>query len=613
MTLLERGPSGPPIAATAAETMGGSEDPRSTPDTVTLELIKGAIRSARGEMEALIDRTAMSPFIREKKDFFTAFFDRDGKLVAGTSLPMAGNLIGCVLEAYPAETMRDGDLYWYNDCYGSRGAVSHMPDMVFVAPVFAEGRLFAFAEAWGHLWDIGGMTPGSISPDATDVYQEGIAMPPSRIYAGGVLNEELFRVFVRNSRYPEMVKGDLNAILAACRLGRRRLEELASRFGPAAVTRAFAFMMQQSEQALRQAFRDKVPDGSHSFRDLIDSDAVTDRSYAVALTLHKQGDRIALDFSGSDDQAQGPINFIMDESVPKYMAGLFLTKDEPGVQMNAGFERVIGEVTRRPGSLVDPRPPAPLGLRSHTMLRVNSTLLGTFAAATGGQASAASCVYVLYYLRSITGDRVDLCIEGLGVGFGARTTADGIDAVYYVAQKNYPVEFAEMEFGVRIDGYRIHRDSGGPGRWRGGCGIVRDVRIVADEAVIAFRLDNVRHPAWGVAGGHGGRTGRILLNPGTPGERELKPMSEGNRLARGDLVRIMTSGGGGWGSPLDRPAAQVRDDVLDGFVSPESAFADYGVALAGEEVDEAATDERRRALRSPTKLVHRREYFDAAG
>ena len=182
-------------------------------DAVTLELIKGAIQSARAEMEAIIDRTAMSPFIREKKDYFTAFFDGEGQLVSSTDLPMAGNLIDCVLEHYPASDMRDGDLYWYNDPYASRGAVSHMPDMVLVAPVFHEGEPFAFAEAWGHLWDIGGLMPGSISPMATETFHEGILMPPVRICREGVLNEEIMRVLTRNSRFPDIVKGDLQAII----------------------------------------------------------------------------------------------------------------------------------------------------------------------------------------------------------------------------------------------------------------------------------------------------------------------------------------------------------------------------------------------------------------
>ena len=227
---------------------------------------------------------------------------------------------------------------------------------------------------------------------------------------------------------------------------------------------------------------------------------------------------------------------------------------------------------------------------------------------------AASAVYVIYYLRSVHRDRpdIDLCIEGLAVGFGARTHADGLDAVYYVAQKNYPVEFAEMEFGVQVEGYGLHRDSGGPGRFRGGCGIYRDVRIIADEAVLGLRMDNVRYPAWGVAGGMSGRPGYVVVNPGTPDERRLRPMSENNRLAKGDLLRIVTAGGGGWGSPLERPAAQVLGDVLDGFITAESARRDYGVVLSSDEttLDEAATHALRASLPAPAGMFHRGAYFD---
>ena len=203
--------------------------------------------------------------------------------------------------------------------------------------------------------------------------------------------------------------------------------------------------------------------------------------------------------------------------------------------------------------------------------------------------------------------------RGLAVGFGARPHADGIDAVYYVAQKNYPVEFAEMEFGVRIESYAIHTDSGGPGLHRGGCGIVRDLRVIGEHAVIGLRMDNTRWPAWGVNGGMAGRAGRIVVNPGTANERALKPMSEGNRLKRGDLVRIMTPGGGGWGSPLLRAAEEVRDDVLDGFISAASASRDYGVVLSHDlfSVDLARTKQRREELaRLPRGLFHRHQYFD---
>ena len=584
-------------------------------DPVTLELIKGAVQSARAEMEALVERTAMSPFIREKKDYFTAFFDGAGRLAASSHLPIAaGNLVEAVLRHYPPGAMAPGDVYAYNDAYGSGGAISHMPDMVFIAPVFHGGAIVGYAEAWGHLWDIGGMHPGSISPDATDIFQEGVVIPPVRIATAAGPNEELLRLLRRNTRYPEMVAGDITALMACVRLGARRLEDIAARFGAPTLAAAFDYMLDQSEAALRAALGRTLPDGRHAFRDWIDSDAVTDRSYSVNVALDKRGDRVALDFRDSDDQARGAINFLMDSSVPKFMTGLALTLDDPAIGMNAGFARAINEVHVRPGSIVSPAPPAPIGMRSHAMTRVNSALFGALARATGGHGPAASAVYVLYYLRSRTLGQaeIDLCIEGLAVGFGARPHADGLDAVYYVAQKNYPVEFAEMEFGVRIEGYGLHCDSGGPGLHRGGCGIFRDVRVIADEATFGIRMDNVRYPAWGVAGGMAGRPGHVLLNPGTPEERRLKPMSDGSVLKRGDLVRIVTAGGGGWGSPLERPALQVCTDVQDGYISEVSAREDYGVVLTrdGSSVDDDATARLRERLPRPAGLFHRHGYFD---
>jgi N-methylhydantoinase B len=585
-------------------------------DQFTLELIKGALNAARREMEALIARTAMSPFIREKKDFFTAFLNPKGELVVSTSLTLAGNLVDAILEVYPAETMRPGDVYWYNDAYGTGGAVSHLPDMVFIMPVFAEGRLIAFAEAWGHLWDIGGTVPGSISPYATSVFQEGIMIPPVRVMRDGVENTEVIRIFTRNSRFPEMLAGDLKAIMAACRLGVRRLTETVERYGVVAVEAAFETMILQSERALRDQLERRVPDGEYSFRDRIDSDAVTERSYFVDVTLRKQNGEVEIDLSASDRQAAGPINFLMDDSVPKFMLGLYMTMgesgDEPGIGMNGGFERAIESVVTRPGSIVAPKFPAPLGLRSHSMIRVTTASFGALAQAMGGQASAASCVYVLYYLRGRNADGSEpLCIEGLAVGFGARTFADGIDAVYYVAQENYPIEFAEMEFGVEIERFAIHRNSGGAGRWRGGCGIVRDVRVLSDEAELGLRLDNCRQPAFGVNGGLSGQPGRVVINPGTDGEYELATMSDGNKLKKGDLVRIVTSGGGGWGSPLDRPSHDVLADVLDGFVSRKAAFGQYGVVIEGDRIDQEATDALRASMPRPAEMFYRGRPYNA--
>jgi N-methylhydantoinase B len=585
-------------------------------DRIGLELIKGSLGAARAEMEALIARTSMSPFIREKKDYFTAFLDRDGRLVVSTALTLAGNLVDAILDQYPRDSMRDGDLYWYNDVYASRGGVSQINDTVFVMPVFANGRLIAFTEAWGHLWDVGGTFPGSVSPQATSVFHEGIMIPPVRVMRDGVVNDEVVRIYARNSRFPEMMKGDLAAIMAACRLGKQRLEETIQRYGAPAVEAAFAELIRQTEAALRCQIDTHIGDGEWRFRDWIDSDAVTEQPYYVEARLGKRAGRLSIDLSGSSDQAVGPINFVMDDSVVAHVFGLYMTRDEPGVTMNAGFSRAIDVIAKRKGSIVWPNFPAPVGLRSHTMLRVTTALQGVLAQATAGRASAASSVYVLYYLRSLdpeTGAQL-LCVDGLSVGFGARPTADGTDAVYYVAQENYPVEFAEMEFGIRIEAFAMHVDSGGPGRWRGGCGIVRDVRILVDDAVLGVRMDNCRYPAFGVNGGMSGRGGSFIVNPGTSQERRLPTMSDGHKLEKGDLLRVITPGGGGWGSPLDRPADDVLADVLDGFVSAASAWSDYGVVLTGDgrAIDQEATRQRRTSLPRSSKMFHRGGYYDAA-
>ena len=590
--------------------------PSSTQDRVTLELVKGALGAARSEMEALIARTSMSPFIREKKDFFTAFLDRDGNLVVSTALTLAGNLVAAILEQYPREEMRDGDLYWYNDVYASKGGVSQVNDTVFVMPVFDGDRLVAFTEAWGHLWDVGGTYPGSVSPHATSVFHEGIMIPPVRVMRDGIMNDEVVRIYQRNSRFPEMMKGDLNAIMAACKLGKQRLQETIARYGGATVEAAFAEMLRQTEAALRRQIDTYIPEGRWRFRDRIDSDAATDTPYHVEAQIEKKGGKLTIDLSGSSDQATGPINFVMDDSVIGHILGLYMTRNDPGVGMNGGFTRAIDKIIKRPGSIVWPDFPAAVGLRSHTMLRVTSALQGALAQATGGNASAASAVYVLYYLRSI--DRETraplLCVDGLAVGFGARPTADGTDAVYYVAQENYPVEFAEMEFGMRLEAFSVHLDSGGPGRWRGGCGIVRDVRVLVDEATLGVRMDNCRFPSFGVNGGMSGSGGAFILNPGTAEERHLPTMSDGHKLRKGDLLRVITPGGGGWGSPLDRPAEDVLADVRDGFVSAKSAGEVYGVVLSadGRSVDARATQERRAAQPRSTKMFHRGAYYDAA-
>ena len=231
------------------------------PDAVTVEIIKGALRSAQAECEALLERTAMSPVIREKQDYFIGFYAADGSLVTGTKLPLFGDVMRPILDRFPAEDIKPGDIFWYNDCYISRGGVSHTSDQVFATPVFAEGKLVAFAQSWAHFRDIGGAWPGSNTPGTESVFQEGIMVPPVRLYREGVLNTDLFEVFVRNSRFPDHARGDTRALTAAVRLGEKRLGELFARFGIAVLLGAVAAMHDQSARMLRRRLAEKFPAG----------------------------------------------------------------------------------------------------------------------------------------------------------------------------------------------------------------------------------------------------------------------------------------------------------------------------------------------------------------
>ncbi|HUB50119.1 MAG TPA: hydantoinase B/oxoprolinase family protein [Acetobacteraceae bacterium] len=581
-------------------------------DPIKLEIIRGAIRAAQAEMDALLERTAISAFIREKKDFYTALFDADGVMVVGSMVPIFGDITGPVFARFPPDTMQPGDLYWYNDCYASRGAVSHSNDQVFLAPVFHQGRRAAFVMGWAHFSDIGGLRPGSISSDTTDIFQEGIIIPPTRLISAGSTNEAALEIFYRNSRYPETCRGDTRALMASVDLGVRRTVEIVARFGPDTVAQAFRALFDRTRALVRARLRETFPPGTHRFADAIDSDGHGNGPFFIRLALTRtDDDRFILDTTATDDQAPGPVNFLMNPDVPGMALGLFFLGGDAAQVCNAGGPRALDEVRIREGSLLWPRFPAPLGLRGMTMMRFLAVLNGLVNVA-GGKAPAAHSAYVVILLRGTAEGKPFLMSDGLGVGYGARPNADGIDAVYFVAQENYPVEFLELGYPVRLLRYGIHRDSGGAGRFRGGCGVVREYEVLAEHAVLSMRIDSVVNPPWGVAGGRSGGTGRAVVNPGTPDERVLAPLSDGTVLRRGDILLIETGGGGGHGHPFDRPAEQVAQDIRDGFVSVEAARREYGVVVRDGVLDAAATDALR-STRPEARAFHRREYVDAIG
>jgi N-methylhydantoinase B len=587
-------------------------------DPVTLEIVRGAITATQREMEALIERTAISAFIREKKDFYTALFDAEGVMAVGSMVPVFGDMTGPVFRHFPRDTMREGDLYWYNDCYGSQGAVSHSNDQVLLAPIFHGGRLCAFVMGWAHFADIGGLRPGSISPDTKEIFHEGIIVPPTKLLDKGVLNEGALAIFHRNSRFPAQSVGDMSALMAAVNLGATRVTEIIDRFGADVMADGLAQLLARTRTLVRRKLAETFDYGTHKFTDRIDSDGHGGGPYALRFSLTRErgetDDRFIFDATETDDQAPGPVNFLMNPGVPGMALGLFYLGGDASQVCNAGGPLALDEVRLREGSLVQPKWPAPLGMRGLTMMRTLSTLNGLVNAAGGG-APAAHAAYVIAIMRgsfTATDGRVlpYLLADGIGVGYGARNFADGIDSVYFVAQENYPVEFLELGYPIRLREYGVVCDSGGAGRYRGGVGIVREYEILADTSVLGIRIDGVENPPWGIAGGMGGGAGRITVNLGQANERRLAPLSDGNPLIKGDILRIETGGGGGHGHPFDRLPDTVLADVLGGYVSNDAARRLYGVAVSGRNVN---TDETAR-LRKPRPKAgpfHRTEYVNA--
>ena len=584
-------------------------------DPVTLQLIRGSLRSARLECELIIERTAMSAFIREKKDYTVSFLDSQGQEIYGET--MGSDILGCVWEFYPSETMSAGDVYWYNDPYISRGSISHTPDMVFISPVFFEGELVAYCHSFAHFWDLGGSRPGSIGPANTEIFHDGTLVPPIKIIERGKLNDEAYRIILRNSRYPDLLEGDTRALMSAAQRAEERVLEIFARFGKATTLAAIRQDQRETSEFVRRKTLETIPQGSFSTSDYMDTDGVGSEWHSFHLELNRKGDRITLDATGSDDQAPGSINFMASDGAIGAYFGQHFHQYDPSLTMNQGLLAAVDEVKLRPGSILQPQWPAALGCRAHTFTKLKNAVRAVVAKASGGDAMAAMAVYVIAYWRMIdpeTGEWL-LCSDGIAVGHGARTGADGIDAVYSRHNENYPAEFMDVEYPLRMERYAINPDSGGPGKYRGGCGIIRDVRLLAPEGTFGLRVENNRFPAWGVAGGKAGGTSRVVLNPGCADEREVPPFSDDNPWQACDLVRIHTAGGGGWGDPLEREIHLVEKDVRGGFVSLESARTEYGVAidpdtLRADAPGSLALRRDLRRVREQPRLFHRFFYFD---
>ncbi|MFQ1003727.1 hydantoinase B/oxoprolinase family protein [Modestobacter sp. SSW1-42] len=585
----------------------------SSADPVLVEIVAGTLAAIEKEVETSIGRTSRSPMIRDAHDFRAGIHDRHMRKLTGRSYSA---LVQPVVRDYPIATMNPGDVYFHNDVYLSEGGIGHLPDLCVTVPVFADvdgvPTVVAFVQAFGHHDDIGGAVPGSMPSAATSVFEEGLMVPPIKLWDRGVPNESALKIMTRNSRMPDSLAADLDAECSACLAGARRLGELFDRYGVAAIEACFEASLTSSTEVYRREVLAQIPDGTYVWEDYAEHDGVDVpqlHRQRITLTMDSTADvPLVIDFTGTGPQAKGPINHCGDYAdgnfLKKWLApilrNLAATPERMAqLDVNEGVVPLIEMRFPEKGTLLTPIFPAPTNARTFVILRLLGVLAGVLAKATGGRmpADQETIRYTGVYGTDADGEPY-LMREVLGGGSGGRYYADGEDTIHVVPDsRNLPTEFTESRFPLRIERLALAQDSGGPGRYRGGCGYEKDIRVLRDAHFMSI-ADRSILSCWGVNGGKAGRPFSITVDPGGPDEHEVDALADAEPLKAGTVVRVRTTGGGGWGDPLERPVAEVLQDIAWRKVSVEGARRDYGVVVRADgSVDADATDRLRAEVR----------------
>ncbi|HEY7775865.1 MAG TPA: hydantoinase B/oxoprolinase family protein [Kineobactrum sp.] len=561
-------------------------------DGVTVDIIENALRNAREEMDAVLFRTAMSPGIREQGDCFPMIANRDGKMVVG----QFGSFIGPFLEAYDAD-IEEGDIILTNDPYMCNAAVSHLPDWVVLVPVFKEGRHIAWSAMFGHMSDNGGMVPGSIPIEATSIFQEGIRIPPIKLYKKGVLQEDILELILHNVRTPQWNRFDLNALVAACNTAARRCVELAQRFGDDVLFSTMGVMLQRNYDAMKHIIEMFIPEQPREFEDYLCDDGMGMGPYRIKCRMWREGSRAIFDFDGTDPQAQSSVNFFLNEDMFKMFFGSFtINVVDPQIVFNDGFYDLV-DVRIPAGTLLKPKFPAALSGRTHALGRIFDLLGALLGMGAPEQmlnaAGFSDSPHLFFSGYKDDGEWFQLFQIGFG-GIPGRPVGDGPDGhSLWPGFTNVPNEFIESYFPLRIEQYATIPDSGGAGLHRGGNGLSVAYRFLCDGDVGIHDERWLTYP-WGVLGGETGvrSTKRLVRADGS--EQWLPAKAEGIKVKAGDLLYFNTWGGGGWGDPYKRDPELVRQDVQRRLVTAQGAQR-YGVVIAADgSVDSTATQ----ALRS---------------
>lgn len=573
-----------------------------TLDPVTLEVIRNGLDAIADEMELVLLRSAFSSIVKEGLDASAAVFDAAGQTIAqAVAIPIhlgaLAHAVQAIVARFPPSTMRPGDVFILNDPYSGG---THLPDVIILLPCIVEGQVVALCATMCHHQEMGGKTPGSVPPDATELYQEGLVIPPAYLWRQGVRDETLYALIAHNVRIPDVVLGDLAAQVAACQVGCRRLEELVRRYGVSGLVQAMDVLIERAEQLTRAAIR-AIPDGTYAFEDYLDNDGILlDVPVRICARITVAGSDVTVDFTGSSPQVRGPFNCVPASTMSAVYYMVRVVTD-PTIPNNAGCFRPV-HVVLPPGTVVNATKPAPVNSRTATVKRIADVLMGAMVQALPDRLPAANSGQLLVMAMGgvdpLTGQPYVTSELGAG-GMGARPGKDGVDAIETDVSNcmNIPAEALELEHPIRVVHWRLRAGSGGAGRFRGGLGMEKAFQVLRGEATVTYRGERHRFQPWGLFGGRPGLSSCAAVHRDN-GRVEPVPSKAILHLHAGDVLAVKTPGGGGYGDPLERPAALVLEDVRNTRLSVAQAREEYGVVIVDCQVDQAATEACRQALRA---------------
>jgi N-methylhydantoinase B len=568
-------------------------------DPVTLEVLRNRFDAIAAEIQSTLLRVAYSVILKEGEDCSAGIFNTRGEIIAqSTALPQhMGAFIPAlarIIAEYPLQTMRAGDVYTMNDPHDGG---THLPDLIVAAPAVVDGRIVAFSVCLAHQEDFGGKVAGSMPTDSTEIYQEGLIVPPLKLYDAGRPDATLFKMIERNVRLPRQVLGDIDAQVSAVTVGCQRIVDLCRSEGSDQVLAYMDHLLDYAEQRTRACIA-AIPDGVYQFTDYMDNDGITlDRRVPISVAITIKGSNAIVDYAGTSVQVQGPINApISGARASVYFAFRCIT--DPEIPSNHGCYRPI-EVAVPKGSLLNPSLGAPVAIRAHTLKRAADTVLGALVQAVPGRvpAAPAGSISCVSFGGSHAGARYGLS-DLIAGGGGARPQLDGIEVVDTDVSNcmNVPAEAIEMSYPLRVLYYRLRCDGGGAGKMRGGTGVERALLLTDGEAVASYRSERHYTSPWGLFGGRAAPRWQTSVQR-QGGDVEQVPSKARLLLTAGDVLRVLTGGGGGYGEPCERPPEAVLSDVLDGKVSRQAARESYGVVIDAETIDEAQTRRLRSARR----------------